>query len=212
MCGDEVVVVQMWVTSMNPVDLFTLAGAERFVWVQTPNPFEQTLTMQHFVQTGDATGVAIGGVEEGSVAIGNFNSGSEQVGGDWLIGRRNLPALAEKFHRPLCPHRPVSQEPANNAAFRRLSSDDKSMGCEEVQQDVVVVAGVERDVASTGVGDRSDDIERLVAVERGDLDGDDVFDFREPSPERVGQNASTGRGLEIEAEQRDDLGDVPAMG
>jgi len=31
MCGDEVVVVQMWVTLIDSVDFFTLAGAERFV-------------------------------------------------------------------------------------------------------------------------------------------------------------------------------------
>ena len=48
----------------------------------------------------------------------------------------------------------------------------------EIEQDVVVIAGIERDaVERAGGRDAAQDVERAVAVERRDLDGDDVVDL-----------------------------------
>ena len=54
-----------------------------------------------------------------------------------------------------------------------------------------------------GFGDGADDVERLVAVERRDLDRDDVGDLREAPPERVRQPPPADRRLQVEADERD---------
>jgi hypothetical protein len=65
----------------------------------------------------------------------------------------------------------------------RRSLPSNRNGVRKSSHDAVVVAGVERDVIASGLDHRADDIERLVAVERRDLDGDDVVDFGEAAPE-----------------------------
>ena len=73
----------------------------------------------------------------------------------------------------------------------------------EVEQDVVVIAGVERDaVERAGGGDAAQHIERAVAVERRDLDGDDVVDRGKAPPEIGAQDDAADRRLQIEADQR----------
>src|ERR1043165_8187478 len=62
---------QMRICAIDPVDLFHLSRAERFVFVQAPKSLEQALPAQHFVQAGDAAAEAVGGVEERGVAIGD---------------------------------------------------------------------------------------------------------------------------------------------
>lgn len=52
----------------------------------------------------------------------------------------------------------------------------------------------------------------MIAVERGHLDGDDVFDLGEATPERVGQDAAADAGLQIEANDRQHLGHGTAVG
>ncbi len=69
----------------------------------------------------------------------------------------------------------MAEETADDAAF---GGADPIWG-DEVGDDGVVVAGVEGDVVPAGVDDGADHVERLVAVERGDLDGDDVGDLGE---------------------------------
>jgi hypothetical protein len=77
---------------------------------------------------------------------------------------------------------------------------------------VIVVAGVKRDlVLAPGRGDRTEDIEGLIPIERGDLDRQDIIDLDKTPPELEGQQASTRRGLEIEPEDRDQAGDLLAM-
>ena len=90
--------------------------------------------------------------------------------------------------------------------------DRNRYGVSRSSHDVVVVAGVERDVVAAGLGDGADHVERLVAVERRHLDGDHVLDLGEPPPERVRQHAPADGRLQVEADQRDDLGHRAAVG
>ena len=62
------------------------------------------------------------------------------------------------------------------------------------------------------LGDGADDVERLVAVKRRDLDGEHVFDLDEPPPEREGQHAAADRRLEIKADQGNRRGHRAAVG
>src|SRR5579884_2830937 len=77
--------------------------------------------------------------------------------------------------------------------------------CEQVADNIVIVAGIEGDlIDSAAIDDRSYDIERLVAIERRNFDGDHVGDFREPAPEFVGKHAPSYRGLEVKTDHRND--------
>ena len=72
------------------------------------------------------------------------------------------------------PHRPVPEQAADDAALDRAGWRLQAERRHEIADDGVVVAGVERDVVAAGVDDRADDVERLIAVERRDLDRHDA--------------------------------------
>ncbi len=57
--------------------------------------------------------------------------------------------------------------------------------CDEIRDDGVVIAGIERDVVTPGVDDGPEHIQRLIPVERRDLYGDHSGYLREPAPECV---------------------------
>ena len=118
----------------------------------------------------------------------------------------------QQFDRLSRPDRPVAQQPADDPALDRAARPREAVRRQQVQHDVVVVAGVERDVVAARLGHGADDVERLVAVERRDLDGDDVLDLGEPPPERERQHAAAHRRLQVEAHDRQDLGDGAAVG
>ena len=83
---------------------------------------------------------------------------------------------------------------------------------EQIGDDVVVIARVERDlVAAAGVGDSAHDVQCLVAVERRDLDRHNIVDFDEFTPEAVGQRLPPHRRLQIETNYGNDLGNPPAV-
>jgi hypothetical protein len=69
----KIVVVQMWIGLVDPVNFFPLARAECFAGIQAPNTFEQTLPSQNFMQTRDTACELIGHVKERRVAIGHFH-------------------------------------------------------------------------------------------------------------------------------------------
>src|SRR4030095_10941377 len=54
-------------------------------------------------------------------------------------------------------------------------------------------------------------VESLVAVKARNLDGHDVFDLREPPPERIRQHLATDGRLKIEADERNDVRDGTAV-
>ena len=80
--GDKGVVIQVRVGGADAVNLLSLAGAETFARVETPQALEQCLPPQHLMQAGDAAGELIGRVKEGRVAIGNFIRAPEKLGGN----------------------------------------------------------------------------------------------------------------------------------
>jgi hypothetical protein len=74
---------------------------------------------------------------------------------------------------------------------------------QQVDDDVVVIAGVEGDIIATGLDHRLDDVNRLVAVEGGDLHADDFRDLRKLAPEAGGECASADRRLEVKTDEGD---------
>ena len=92
---DENVIAQMRIGAADAVDFFELAGAEGFVLVEAPETFEQALTAEDFMQTGDAAAEDVRGVEEGRVAVGDLDAETQQLGCD--VG---IAAAFEQFDRP----------------------------------------------------------------------------------------------------------------
>src|SRR5262249_40929579 len=77
--ADEGVIVQLRIAGVDAGNFFALAEAEGFVRVETPDSFEKALAAQDFVKTGNAAGEMIGGVEEGGVGIGDFETFLEKL-------------------------------------------------------------------------------------------------------------------------------------
>ncbi len=101
------------------------------------------------------------------------------------------------------PHAPVAEQPALDAHAHLFGAALHGEGHQQVEHDVVVVAGVQRDAV---LGARRDhaahDVERAVAVEGRDLDRDHVVDGGEAAPEFHRQRDAADRGLQVEAHQR----------
>ena len=156
----------------------------------------------------DAAGKAVGGVEKGAVAVGDLGRPGEQLRRD-LRPAAVLREFREELRRLAGPDRPVAEQ----AARKALAADlpvfvGKGVLGEKVDDDVVVVAGVEGDLpAPGGEGGRPDQLEGLVAVEGRALDGDDVFDRADLLPLIVGEHPPADRRLEVKADDRQHLRD-----
>ena len=99
--------------------------------------------------------------------------------------------------------------------MRTRTSSPRPPDCDrhrEVEHDVVVVAGIDRDpVLRFRLHDAAHHVEGAIPVKRRRLDGDGVVDFGEAAPERSGKGTAADRRLEIEADQRNLIGDPSAM-
>ena len=137
---------------------------------------------------------------------------TKQIRRDAFGLSRGVVAGVEKLDRPASPDGPMAQQPSDDPSLDLPAADREPVRSEQVEHDVVVVAGVEGDVVAPGFGDGPDDVEGPVAVERSDLDGDDRLDFGEPPPEAIRQVRAADGLLKVEADERDHLGDGPAMG
>src|SRR5262249_29544734 len=182
-----------------------------FVGIKAPDAFKQTLAAQDFVAASDAPLKAIRRVEKRAVAIGHAAVQRKEVfrGGP---GRGRGLATPEYLDRGADPDRPVPEQPTAKTHDDALPSPLRYERCQEIEHDMVVVAGVERDTFLSFRGDdTANDIEGGVAVERRDLDRDHIVDRRETSPEPAAEcDAAHGR-LQVETDQRHFASNSDAM-
>ena len=151
------------------------------------------------MDAGDAAVEVVGGIEEGGVEVSELGAEGEEEGVVFAFVD-----AAEELDGASGADGPLAEEAADDAD----GDAGEGEGGEEVGDDVVVVAGVEGDAGgAAGFGDGADDVEGLVAVEGGDLDGDEGLDFGGAAPEGVGQDAAADGGLEVEADDGEDLAD-----
>ena len=169
--------------AIDAVDLLHWPGLRPSFGIEAPDAFHQALPPQHFVATGDAAVKIVGDVEEGAVAVGDAGIEREQIGRHGLLVPRGLAALELLDRRS-------RSTPTNGRAVRLWNRCAWFCRCRagerqhQVEQDVVVIAGVERDaVERTGGGDAAYHVERAIAVERRDLDRDHIVDLGEALPE-----------------------------
>src|SRR5437016_3372926 len=144
------------------------------------------------MNAGDATMETVCRIEESGVGVSDFGCQRQRM------PRSRIPFdLLQQLYRAACPDGPVSQQ----AAYDAQRGFSETEGSQQIHQDVVVIARVERDLAcAAGFRYRSYYVQRLIAIERGHLDRDYVFDFGEGAPEFVGKYAAAYRRLQIEAE------------
>src|ERR1700687_4862582 len=84
----EIVVGEVGVLAIDPVDLLHLARAQAFLRIEAPDARQQALAAQHFVAAGDAAAEFIGDVEERGVAIGDAAVELKQLAVDAACGLR----------------------------------------------------------------------------------------------------------------------------
>src|SRR5207253_11335666 len=102
----------------------------------------------------------------------------QQIRGQVLLAARGAAAF-ELFYRARSPYRPVAEQAAldvhagGDAALAQVERQH------EIEQDVVVIAGRERDAVERARGCyAAQHVEGAIAVERRDLDGNDIVDCR----------------------------------
>jgi hypothetical protein len=199
--GDEGVVDEPWVGGLDAGDFFGLAGGEGFAGIEAAGGGDETLLVQDVEDAGDAAVEVVSDVEDGTVGVGEFGISREPRGIDLWLMLGGL-EIAEEGGDAFGPDAPLSEESAGHAL---------GMGPwgEEVADDVIVISGVEGDVAASAIGDGADGVGGLVAIEGSELDGDESIDFiAQGSPKVVAEEASADGGLEVEADDGENGGDV----
>ena len=193
---DELVVIPAPVGRRHAVDLLGLPGEQRLFWIEAPGAFDQSLAPKHLQDSRDAAPEAVGGVEERSVRVGHFDRRGQESLRDRIAPTSDRMDLVEKLDGALCPNRPMAEEPADEMRGLRSRRRVDAVLTQEVGDDRIVVTGVERDLAlPPGVAQGANDVERLVTVERCDLDRHDVVDLGELAPKLVGKLATADRRL-----------------
>ena len=131
-----------------------------------------------------------------------WESSARIVGVDSVRLRRRMGAV-EQLNGPLDPDAPVAEQPAPDAHRDRLAPTHEPVRRDEVEQDVVVVAGVEGHAfLGAGLDDAAQNVEGTVAVEGRDLDRDHVLQRREAAPEGGAKQDAADRRLQVETHQR----------
>ena len=98
----------MRVGAVDAVALLKLTGAEAFVGIEAPKAFEESLTAQDFVEASDATGEAVGGIEEGGVAVGDLDGAGEELRRNGRGGISEAAALGMELDGAASPDGPMA--------------------------------------------------------------------------------------------------------
>src|SRR5947209_17823727 len=140
----EGVIVEVRIGRADAIDLLLLSASQRLARVETPNALEQSLPPQDFVAAGDHAMEIVGRVEDRRVAVGHLSLERQEFSGYLVLGDRRVDAL-QQLDRPLDPHAPMAEQPALDAHGALAAIRYHGEGGDEVEDDVIVVAGVERD-------------------------------------------------------------------
>jgi len=147
--------------------------------------------------------------EHCSIGRSNLHIDSQEV---TKIFRRHINPLhvvtaLQQSYGLFCLKGPVPQQTATDGQSA-ITNFERS---DQIGYNVVVIARIESDVGTPGVSHRSDHIQRLIAIKRGNLDCHDCGDFCETPPEGVRQHSTSHRRLQIKTEQRNDAGHLTAV-
>src|SRR3954470_4847571 len=105
----------------------------------------------------------------------------------------------------------MPKQPADNSSLNTLAVHFKAKWRHQIDNNVVVVPGIKSDILAPALCDGANHIDRLVAIERSNFNGDDIFNFSEAAPKRVAQHSATRCWLKIKSDQRNHFRDTAAM-
>src|SRR5260221_1692269 len=138
------------------------------------------------------------------IRIGNFNSFGEQGAHICPFPAFNF---SEQLYRLFCPKGPMPKKASDKSFFNLFSVQLKTIRCQQVTHNVVVIAGVQRNLLHPiGLAYGPHHVECLVPVESGNLDGSNILVLRKFAPEIKTQNSSTYGRLQIKTKNRNDFG------
>src|SRR6185503_5674950 len=137
----------MRIRTGDAVDFFSLATAQSFVGIQTSRARQESLPAEHLVDAGNAACETIRGAKKSGVRVRHFRRRAQKI--DWnLTCRDGAMALIEQRHGIPGPHRPVTKKPANYSHLACPPVSGEPIWRKQIRDDLVVVAGVKRDVVS----------------------------------------------------------------
>jgi hypothetical protein len=196
----ECVILQMRIGFADAIEFRALTRREILLRIETPAPFEQALTPQYLMNARNTSLKIVRGIEDGGIRICDLLRQRQQFA-------RNRVGMTlgegEVRNGSLRPHRPMPQQAAGDS--EGLSAEGKLR--EQVVQNVVIVSCVKSHfLGATGLRQGTNNIQRLIAVKRCDLNRDDVFNLDELAPEFVGQQTPSDGGLQVETDNGDDGG------
>ena len=106
----------------------------------------------------------------------------------------------------------MAEQPALDAHRNGLAVAHEAPGRDQVEQDVIVVAGVEgHALLGAGLDDAPHHVQRAVAAEGRDLDRHHVLQRGEAAPEGGSEHDTAHRRLQVEADEGDALGEPGAV-
>src|SRR5690348_8000846 len=102
------------------------------------------------------------------------------------------------------PTRPMSKESSHHPQLDLSLPNRNLIPGQEIQNDVVVIPRVKGNVIGpASFGDGPHDVQSLITIKCGDLNGNDVRNFREPAPEVHGQDSASDGRLQVKPEKGD---------
>src|SRR5258708_417542 len=104
----------MRIRSMDAGDFFRLPRGKLGAGIETEGVSEQALLAKNLMNPRDAAGEIVGGVEKGSVAVGDLSAKCEEVSGYRFCPPPGL-ALFELCHGGTVPAGPVTEQPTGNS-------------------------------------------------------------------------------------------------
>src|SRR5882757_10563101 len=125
--------------------------AETFGRIETPDSLKQSLPPQNFVTAGDAAVKIVGDVEECAVAVGDAGIECQEIRWHRVLVTRGAAHL-ELLDRLCSPYRPVAEQTAAEIGTRGDALVAQIERQREVEQDMVVIAGIERDAIERARG------------------------------------------------------------
>ena len=160
-------------------------GLSSSLRIEAVDRAHQALAPQDLVAAGDAAGEVVVDVEDRR-QLQSVTKASSASSSSGMAPRPTAGVdLLQQLDRRLRPHAPMAEQAALEAQRHLAVAGADHHRRDEVGDDVIVVAGVERDaILGAGLGDAEGDVERAVAVERRHLDRHDIVDGRQSASRR----------------------------
>ena len=140
----KLIIRQMRISGADAVKFLRLPRRQHFTFIQTPGRRQQALTPQQFIDARYAAGKIMGRIKNHGIGIRQFRIPCQPFRryGIRVAKFRNL------FQHPdggFCPHGPLPQKSADYSASHTVVTK----GRQQIVDDVVVIARVQRNVAAS---------------------------------------------------------------